>query len=450
MAILKKGDKKLINAWTFYDWANSSYPLVITAAIFPIFYVDVTGTKDANGNMISDIVIFFGRHYKNTELYDYIVALSFIIVSLSSPVLSGIADYSGSKKRFMQFFCYLGSISCASLCFFSKENLVFGLLSVLFASVGYWGSIVFYNAYLPEIAEPADHDRVSANGYAKGYFGSALLLIINLVLIKKFDMPARYSFVSVALWWAGFAQITFRSLPNSSRKHSSEGNIVTKGFKELLKVWNELKHIKQLKRFLMSFFAYSMGVQTVMLIAVMFAKKEVKDLVEVSETINGVIIKSIKEVPIQDGALITSILLIQFLGIAGAYLFSFVSRKIGNIKTLGISLFIWIAICIAVYKFVYTSTSFYIAASLVGLVMGGIQSLSRSTYSKLLPETEDHASYFSFFDVCEKIGIVIGMLSFGFIEGITGGMRNSILALVAFFVIGFVILLTIPKTKNVS
>ncbi len=450
MAELKKGDKKLINAWTFYDWANSSYPLVITAAIFPIFYVNVTGTKDADGKIISDMVTLFGRHFKNTELYDYVVALSFIIVSLSSPVLSGIADYSGSKKRFMQFFCYLGSISCATLFFFSKDNLFLGLLSVLFASVGYWGSIVFYNAYLPEIAEPADHDKVSANGYARGYIGGAILLIINLILIKKFNMDPRYSFITVAMWWAGFAQITFASLPNIARKHLSDGNIITKGFRELLKVWNELKHIKQLKRFLMSFFVYSMGVQTVMLIAVMFAKKEIVDIVEVSETINGVIIKSIKEVPIQDSALITSILLIQFLGIAGAYLFSFVSRKIGNIKTLGLSLIIWIAVCISVYKFVYSSYSFYVAACFVGLVMGGIQSLSRSTYSKLLPETEDNASYFSFYDVCEKIGIVIGMLSFGLIEGVTGSMRNSIFALVSFFIIGFLILLTIPKTKNVS
>ena len=450
MATLKKGDKKLISAWTFYDWANSSYPLVITGAIFPIFYVNITGTKDENGNIISDVVTLFGRHYKNTELYDYIVALSFIIVSFTSPILSGIADYSGSKKRFMQFFCYLGSLSCASLYFFSKENLGFGLLSILFASVGFWGSIVFYNAYLPEIAEPADHDKVSAKGFAKGYFGSSLLLIINLILIKQFNMPAKYCFITVAVWWAGFAQITFARLPNSSKKDLPDGNVVTKGFKELLKVWHELKHIVQLKRFLMSFFIYSMGVQTVMLMAVMFAKKEIKDLVEVSETVNGVVVTSFKEVPIKDASLIISILLIQFLGIAGAYLFSFISRKIGNIKTLGLALFIWIAICITVYKFVHSSNSFYAIACVVGLVMGGIQSLSRSTYSKLLPETEDHASYFSFFDVCEKIGIVIGMLSFGLIEGITGGMRPSVLALIGFFIIGFIILLTIPKTKNVS
>jgi UMF1 family MFS transporter len=438
MANLEKGDKKLINAWTFYDWANSSYPLVITSAIFPIFYVNVTGTKDETGKIISDVVTLFGRNFKNTELYDYVVALSFIIVSLSSPVLSGIADYSGSKKRFMQFFCYLGSLSCASLYFFSNDYLTFGLLSILFASVGFWGSLVFYNAYLPEIAEPDDHDKVSAKGFGMGYLGSAILLIINLIVISNYEFfgfekqinASRFSFLTVAIWWVGFAQITFARLPTGTRSHSTGGNIILKGFKELLKVWQELKYIKQLKRYLIAFFIYSMGVQTVMLVAVMFAKKEITG--------------------IKDSNLIISVLLIQFVGIAGSFLFSRLSKKIGNIKSLGVSLFIWIIICFGTYAFVNTPNSFYVVACSVGLVMGGIQSLSRSTYSKLLPETEDNASFFSFYDVCEKIGIVIGMFSFGIIEGISGSMRNSILVLIIFFVAGFLVLLTIPKSKNVS
>ncbi|MES2592346.1 MAG: MFS transporter [Bacteroidota bacterium] len=438
MTGLKKGDKKLINAWTFYDFANSSYPLVITSTIFPIFYVNATATRDAGQNIISDMVTVFGCEFRNTELYDYVVALSFIIVSLTSPILSGIADYSGSKKRFMQFFCYLGSLSCASLYFFSKDYLALSLLSVLFASVGFWGSVVFYNAYLPEIAEPADHDKISAKGFSMGYLGSALLLIINLIVIANYETfgfetkgsASRFSFLTVAIWWVGFAQVTFPKLPIGTKSHASEGNIVFKGFRELKKVWNELKHIKQLKRYLIAFFTYSMGVQTVMLVAVMFAKKEI--------------------VGIEDSNLIVSVLLIQFVGIAGSFLFSRLSKKIGNIKALGVSLFIWIVICFCTYAFVYTPNSFYVIACFVGLVMGGVQSLSRSTYSKLLPETEDHASYFSFYDVCEKIGIVIGMFSFGIIEGISGGMRNSILALIVFFIAGFLILLTIPKSKNVS
>jgi UMF1 family MFS transporter len=429
LAAIETGNKKIINAWTFYDWANSSYPLVITAAIFPVFYNNVTSTV-VDGKVVSDVVSLFGREFKNSELYSYVVALSFIIVSLSAPVLSGIADYSGNKKRFMQFFCYLGSLSCASLYFFNTDHLALSLLSVLLASVGFWGSLVFYNAYLPEIAEPKDHDKISAKGFSMGYIGSALLLIINLVLIKAFQMPARYSFISVGLWWAGFAQITFARLPNNIYGHKPEGNVILKGFRELAQVWAELKHLARLKRFLASFFIYSMGVQTVMLMAVLFAKKEI--------------------VGMEDSNLIISVLLIQFVGVGGSVLFSRLSGWIGNIKALGIAIFIWIGICVGTYLWVFTPTDFYIIACLVGLVMGGIQSLSRSTYSKLLPETEDHASYFSFYDVCEKVGIVIGTFSFGYIEGISGGMRNSVLALIVFFVLGFVILLTIPKSKSIE
>jgi UMF1 family MFS transporter len=403
---------------------------VIISAIFPVFYENVTQTKDASGKVITNMVSLFGRTYENTVLYSYVIVISFVIVSLTAPILSGIADYSGSKKKFMQFFCYLGSLACASLFFFSKDHLAWGLLSVLVASVGFWGSLVFYNAFLPEVAEPADHDKVSAKGYSLGYIGSAILLILNLIAIKGFDMPARWSFITVAIWWSGFAQVTFAKLPNNVYDRKPEGNPLLKGFNELRKVWNELKYISRLKRYLASFFIYSMGVQTVMIMAVLFAKKEI--------------------VGMEDSNLIIAVLLIQFVGVAGSVLFSRLSKWIGNIKALGVSIFIWIGICVGTYLFVYTPNSFYIDACVVGLVMGGIQSLSRSTYSKLLPETEDHASYFSFYDVCEKVGIVIGTLSFGLIEDFSGSMRNSILALMVFFVIGFILLLTIPKSKAIE
>jgi UMF1 family MFS transporter len=427
--MLEKGNKKIINAWAFYDWANSSYPLVITTAIFPLFYEATTGSM-VNG-VKTDLVTLFGRTFHNTELYDYTIALSFLIVSIFTPLLSGIADYSGSKRKFMQFFCYLGSLSCASLYFFDQSHLGLSLFTIMLTSVGFWGSLVFYNAFLPEIAEPADHDRVSAKGYSLGYIGSSILLVLNLIAIQVFHMDPKWSFVSVAIWWMGFAQITFARLPNNVYGRKPEGNVIFKGFRELYKVWKELKEISRLKRYLASFFIYSMGVQTVMIIAVPFASKEIFP-------------------PDQKGNLIIAVLIIQFLGVGGSILFSRLSKWIGNIKALGVSIFIWIGICIGTYLWVFTPTGFYVVAALVGLVMGGIQSLSRSTYSKLLPETQDHASYFSFYDVCEKIGIAIGTLSFGLIEGLTGGMRNSILTLIAFFVVGFILLLTIPKSKAIE
>lgn len=427
-----KDDKKIIRAWTFYDWANSVFPLVINSAIFPAFFEYQT-THDAAGQVVNSDIHLGGFTFKNTELYSYFVSAALLIVCFLVPLLSGVADYRGSKKSFLRLFCVIGAFSCAGLFFFDRDHIVMSMLPFVTATIGYWSSIVFYNAYLPEIASPGNQDRVSARGFAMGYLGSSLLLIINLVLIltktfsKMFDYPgldARIAMITVALWWFGFALYTLSRLPKgtpqSHQKH--EGKIFTKGFRELSQVFGELKTQLSLRRFLGSYFFYNMGVQTVMYMATLFAAKEI-------------------DWPNEDykkTALIISILLIQFLGIAGSFLFSWVSSKIGNLKTLGIAIAIWIGICVSVYLFINTPMEFYFTAASVGLVMGGIQALSRSTYSKLLPETKDHASYFSFFDVTEKIGIVLGTFTFGFIEGVTGSMRESVLALIAFFAFGFI------------
>lgn len=430
---MELNNKKIINAWTFYDWANSSYPLVISTAIFPIFYEEVTKTKLPDGT-VSDVIEFFGLKLINTEVYSYVISLSFLLVSIISPILSGIADYSGNKKSFLKFFCYLGSLSCIALYFFSAQYIEISMLALLLANIGFWGSIVFYNAYLPEIATPDLHDKISAKGFSRGYIGSALLLIICLVLIQIFNIDPRWSFVLTGLWWMGFSQITYRYLPNNIYNKKVSGNKFLNGFKELKKVWHQLINMKALKRYLLSFFVYSMGVQTVMIMAIFFGTKEILWSDESSKTTG----------------LIVSVLIIQFIAIPGAYLMANLSGKIGNIKTLGIALFIWIGICIAAYAFVSTPLDFYFTAAIVGFVMGGIQSLSRSTYSKLLPETTDHASFFSFYDVLEKIGIVIGTFAFGFIEGLTGDLRQSVLVLIVFFIVGFLILLSIPKVKTIS
>jgi UMF1 family MFS transporter len=414
-----KNDKKIIAAWTMYDWANSVYPLVITSAIFPIFYESTT----------EETVTFFGYQFVNTEIYSYLVSLSYLIVAFLSPLLSGIADYSGSKKNYMRFFCYLGSISCISLYFFSADHLEWSMLSILFSGIGFSGSLVFYNAYLPEIATVDLHDKVSAKGFSRGYIGSSLLLIICLVLIQVFNFDPRCAFVITGIWWFGFSQITFNGIPSNVYDHKPEGNRLTKGFNELKQVWKQISGNKSLKRYLASFFTYSMGVQTVMLMAVFFGTKEI-------EWAEGEM----------ESGLIISILVIQFIAVAGAYLTAYLSKIIGNIKTLSIVVFVWALICIGAYSFVYTPIHFYMIAGVIGLVMGGIQSLSRSTYSKLLPDTEDHASYFSFYDVLEKLGIVIGTFFFGFIEGIFS-IRESVLMLIVFFIIGFLLLLRIPKTE---
>jgi UMF1 family MFS transporter len=427
--MIKKGDKKTMNAWAFYDWANSVYPLVISTAIFPIFYESVTSTNGFGA--ACDEVLFFGTYIKNTVLYSYIVAASFVAVCFLSPLLSGVADYSGSKKKFLQFFCYLGAIATASLYFFNPENMELSMLSIFLASLGFWNSLVFYNAYLPEVADPSDHDRLSAKGFALGYAGASILLIICLVLIQAFGMPARIAFILTGLWWIGFSQITYRYLPKPAVKNKITGKILGDGFRELRKVGAYVVKTTVLKRYLISFFLFSMGVQTVMLMAVLFAKKEVfKD----GET----------------GGLIIAVLLIQFIAIIGAYAFSAISKKIGNIKTLGIALFIWCLCCLYAYLYVTEPVNFYILAGFVGFVMGGTQSLSRSTYSKYLPETKDTASFFSFYDITEKVGIVFGMIIFGYVEATSGDMRQSVLALILFFVLGLIALFFIPKEEKIA
>lgn len=425
-----RGNRKIINAWAMYDWANSVYSLTITTAVFPIYFINVTTSGE------SDLVTFMGREFRNSALYSYCLSVSFLFIALLSPLLSGIADSSGSKKGFMKFFAWLGGTACMGLYFFDgSATLWIGVLCFMLASIGYSGSIVFYNSYLPEIAEPADQDKVSARGFALGYVGSSLLLIFNLLMIMQpgwfgiaegTTLPARISFLVVGLWWIGFAGYTFYYLPSNVYRKRREGHYLLHGYMELRKVWHELKKLKYLTRFLLSFFFYNMGVQTVMYVATIFGEKEIK---------------------LGTAELITIVLIIQFVAIGGAFLFSTLSAKLGNFRALMIAIFIWIAICVSAYN-LYSPGAFYVLAFVVGMVMGGIQSLSRSTYSKMLPETQDHASYFSFYDVCDKFGLVLGTASYGLIEELTGSMRNSVLALILFFVVGLLFLLRVLRLRE--
>lgn len=433
MASLEKGSKKLLNAWAFYDWANSVYSLVISSAIFPIYYAALFKIKG-----ISHVEIF-GSEIKNTALISFVTALAFLVVAFMSPILSGIADFAGNKKAFMKFFCYLGGISCIGLYWFNLEQIYFSLACYFFGLIGFWGSLVFYNSYLPDIAHTEQQDRISAKGYSLGYIGSVILLIINLAMVMGADdenkvAMMQYSFVMVGIWWIGFAQYSFCFLPKGNKNSEKVSRkILLNGFKELKKVYTQLGESISLKRYLGAFFVYSMAVQTVMLVATYFGEQEIAWGDDAEKTTG----------------LIISILVIQLIAVLGATLTSKASEKFGNIPSLIVINIIWVAICIVAY-FIYLPLHFYITAAFVGLVMGGIQSLSRSTYSKLLPKTTDTTSFFSFYDVSEKIGIVIGMALYGFIDQITGSMRNSIVFLTIFFIVGVLLLFRVPRTKTIS
>jgi len=432
MPKLKKGSQKLLNAWAFYDWANSVYNLVITSAVFPIYYAMLFKI-----NNIAYIDVF-GTTIKNTALISFVTALAFLVVSFISPLLSGIADFVGNKKSFMKFFCYLGGISCMGLFWFNLDAIYFSLLIYFFGLIGFWGSLVFYNSYLPDVAHKQQQDRISAKGYSLGYVGSVILLLINLAMIISAEeqnkiLMMKYSFVLVGIWWIGFAQYSFYFLPKGNKNNKKiTVRILLNGFKELQKVRQELNENRTLKRYLIAFFVYSMAVQTVMLVATYFGEQEIRWTNHIEQTIG----------------LIISILAIQLIAILGATITARISEKIGNIPVLITINILWIAICVFAY-FVYKPLHFYIIAGFVGLVMGGIQSLSRSTYSKLIPKTPDTTSFFSFYDVTEKIGIVIGMALYGIIDQITGSIRNSIVFLGLFFILGVLLLLRVPKKKSI-
>jgi len=435
MAILKKGSKKLLNAWAFYDWANSVYTLTIASTIFPIFYSALFLNNVKN-------ISFFGYDVKNTALISFVTAFTFFVITILSPILSGIADYIGNKKLFLKFFCYIGSFGCIGLYWFSLEHIYISMFFYFCGLLGYWGSLVFYNSYLPDIAYPEQQDAISAKGFSIGYIGSVILLIFNLVMVMNpnwFGITGteseaavsamRISFITVGIWWVLFAQYAFYHLPRgNARVKQVIKDVLFNGFRELNSVWIQLKENLRLKRFLYAYFVYSMAVQTIMLMAVYFGEEEISWANNNEKTMG----------------LIISILVIQLVAVVGANMTSKASTRYGNINTLiGINI-IWMLVCVFAY-FVKTPIEFYLTAAIVGFVMGGVQALSRSTYSKFLPKTKDTTSYFSFYDVTEKVGIIIGMSIYGTIDQITGTMRNAILFLFVFFLCGIILLFRVPR-----
>jgi UMF1 family MFS transporter len=428
-----KNTKKVINAWCMYDWANSVHNLCIITVIFPIYYQSTVIVSKIAGD--KELVEFFGFFFDKNALYTFTISAASLILVILNPILTGIADYSGRKKAFMKFFCYLGATSCAYFYFFTPDNLEFTMLAFGISVIGWGGSLVFYNSFIPQIATEEHYDRVSARGFAYGYVGSVLLLIFNLLLIMTPEIfgfteeqsnsgfTTRISFITVGIWWAGFAQIPFYYLPkDEDRKFKSQ--FLKNGFLQLKKVFFEVQKSKYLKRFLLAFLIYDMGVMTVIYVATLFANEEI-------------------QIP-REGLIIT-LLLIQLIAIPGSYLASYLSEKFGNTIALRIEIVLWTIVPIAAY-FTTTANQFYIIASLVGLVMGGIQSLSRSTFAKFIPEGENKTSaYFAFFDITEKVAMTLGTFIFGFIVDQTGSMRNSILFLIVLFVLGFLLLTRIPS-----
>jgi len=426
-----KGDKRMVRGWVMYDWANSVYQLTIASAIFPIYYNTITRTGD------NFTVSFFGTPVINTVLYSWAIAAAYLLVAIGSPMFSSIADYTGRRKGFMRAFTMIGATACGALFFFDKDHIELGIIAFTLGTIGYGGSIVFYNSFLPVIADAKDQDRISARGYSMGYLGGVVLLLFNLLMIMKPDLfgiaagsslPARISFLTVFIWWIAFSQITFSRLPKYTfRKRMSRDSVLTNGYRELRLVFNQIRKSYKLSMFLTGFFFLMMGVLTTMFMAATYGEKEMG---------------------IKEDVLIGTVLGIQLVGMLGAWMFARISEKLGNIRALMITIVAWTLICIGAY-FITNTLQFVIAAFFIGIVMGGSQSIARSAYSKMLPEdTTDHTSFFSFYDVMEKLATVAGTFSFGMIEALTGSMRFSVLAITVFFVISlFFMLLLYRRTR---
>ena len=424
-----RGSKKLIGAWTWYDWANSVYSLVISSAIFPIYYSQYIFAQ-------TNSVIIFNLEINKDTLISSVSGFSFLIIAFLSPLLSGIADYTGNKKIFMKFFVYMGSISCLGLYWFELETIEISLVFYVLALIGYWGSLVYYNSYLTDITYPKQTNMVIARGFAMGYIGSVSLLLINLIMINYYESfgftseinAMKLSFAIVGVWWLGFSQYSFYHLPKGNKGVKIPKNIIWNGFRELKKVYKVIRSSKRFTRFLLAFFVFSFSLQTVLYIASYFGVSEI-EWGSPSEQTSGLII---------------SILLIQLVAIAGAHIFTRLAQKFGNIIVLTFAIFLWGGVCLYAY-FIHSPMQFYIVAGLVGLLMGGTQPITRATFSLLIPDTKDTTSFFSFYDVTEKIGIVFGMLFYAVAAQITGNVRFSVIIFMFFFFLGAILLTRVPR-----
>jgi UMF1 family MFS transporter len=430
MQVILKNDKKLIRSWAMFDWANSVYNLVITSTIFPAYYLAITASSDRG-----DVVSFFGIEVINTVLSNYALAVAYLLMSFSLPFLSAYADANGRKMFLMKLFTYMGAIACMGLFFFTLDTLELSIIFFALAAMGYIGGVAMNNSYLPVIATVDQQDEVSAKGFAYGYVGCVTLQLICFVLIFKKEwfgitdsaLPARISFFLVGLWWLGFSQIPFRALPPNVATVAPGLSLIGRVRREFESVRQRIKGIESIKRFLPAFFFSAIGVQTIMIVASAFGEK----VLHLGTT-----------------KLIATIICIQLVAILGAHLMSILTRRFGNIAVLLVVILLWGSICVAAY-FLNTELQFYILAFMVGLLMGGIQSLSRSTYSKLLPEDlDDTTAFFSFYDVTEKLAIVVGLFSFGFIEQMTHNIRFSALFLSIFFVLSLLLMLRMMKFNN--
>ncbi|HKP85315.1 MAG TPA: MFS transporter [Blastocatellia bacterium] len=426
-------DRRELFGWYVYDWANSAfYTTVVTVFLGPYLTEVAKAAADAGG-----FVYPLGIKVAAGSFFSYVVSLSVFFQMIFLPLLGAISDYSNLKKQMMAFFAYTGSFATMGLYFLEGDRYLLGGALFLIANFSIGASIVFYNAFLNDIASPDRRDAVSSIGYAWGYVGGGLLLAANLVLFSKAeslglsqDKAVRISLVSAGAWWAVFTLVPLATLKRRQAVKSvpSGESRLTIGFKQLVRTFKEMKHYPQTLLFLLAYLLYNDGIQTVIALAAQFGSEEL-----------GLGIST----------LTATVLVVQFVAFFGAVIFNYVAKAIGTKRAIIISLIIWICVIVYAYAGLKTARDFLIMGAVIGIVLGGSQALSRSLYSLLIPKGKE-AEYFSLYEVSDKGTSWLGPLMFGFAYQYTRSYRLAILSVATFLILGLALLIFVNVFKAIQ
>lgn len=421
-------DRREIFGWKMYDWANSAFYTTVVGALFGPYLTRIA--QDAVGKNGTVLKLGFMGTVTAESFPSLCVSISVAAQVILLPVLGALGDYSNLKKRLFVLFCYLGVTANALLFFISGNLYLVGGLLFIIANLCFGASIVFYNAFLPEIASPDQRDKVSSRGYAYGYLGGGLLLLLNLVLVLGADrlgmsagMAVRLSFLSAAVWWGGFSMITFVSLRTrpASKKLPPGQSYLTSGFVELRSTFRELRRLPLTLKYLIAYLIYNDGIQTVIFASSAFLEQEL---------FKGP----------RPEFLLSIFLAVQFVAVGGALIFERLAQAIRTKEAIIVSLIIWSAVVVYAYAYLRQVYQAWIMAIAIAIVLGGSQALSRSLFSLMIPAGRE-ASFFGIYEVSERGTSWIGPLLFSVVVASTGSYRQAILSLIFFFIAGLILLI---------
>jgi UMF1 family MFS transporter len=413
--------KKVINAWSMYDWANSAFATTIMAAVLPIYYSaiaqpELTATQ-------------------TTAYWGYTNSIALLLIAIISPILGAMADFRGHKKRYLTIFALVGITATAFMFFLTTGNWLMASVLFILGNIGFAGANVFYDSLLPHIAKKNDIDQISTRGYAMGYLGGGILLAVNLAMIMLAPehltgLMTRISLASVAVWWLIFTIPLWKRIKEPPR-HVFQGemdlsNPLTAGFKRLAETFKEIRKYGDLLKLLVAFWLYNDGIGTIIKMATIYGN----------------------EIGIGQTDLIGALLMVQFVGIPFAFAFGWLAKKIGTKKSIYISLSVYSLISIGGY-FMDTALHFWILGFAVAMVQGGAQALSRSLYARMVPKAQS-AEFFSFYSVSGKFAGMFGPLVFGLVSQIFDNSRLGIISLIIFFISGALLLTRVDEEKGIK